>query len=327
VRKRIGSTAWEDAAVRELRQPGATAFALRDPLPWGDLAGIVRAAETSGYAALFLPEITGRDALVTLAALACETRDLVLGCGVVPMRARTVPMLAMAAATVQERSGGRLVLGLGTGDSGAGALGRLRETVASLRALLGGDTIEVRGRAIGISLDPGAEVPVWLAALGPKAMRLAGEIADGVLLNWCPPERVAFARDRVAEGAAAAGRDPSEVVVAAYIRAWVGEDEAGAMPAIRAAVGQYASYSAYARQFEEAGLGDLARVAAEAHRAGRPGDVPDQLVRAVCALGASAADRIAAYRGAGADVPVIYPVPVGEPAPSIERTLLALAPD
>jgi alkanesulfonate monooxygenase SsuD/methylene tetrahydromethanopterin reductase-like flavin-dependent oxidoreductase (luciferase family) len=133
-------------------------------------------------------------------------------------------------------------------------------------------------------------------------------------------------RARPCGGRGGGSRDPSEVIVAAYVRAWVGDDEAEAMPAIRAAVGQYASYPAYARQFEEAGLGDLARVAAEAHRAGRPGDVPEELVRAVCALGGSAADRVAAYRDAGADVPVIYPVPVGEPAPSIERTLLALAP-
>lgn len=312
--------------MTELRQPIGTAFALRDPLPWDDLAAIVRAAETSGYGALFLPEIAGRDTLVTLGALAGDTRDLQLGTGIVPMRSRTPLLLAMAAATVHERSRGRLLLGLGTGGVGAGALDELRETVLGLRALLSGEGVERPEGSLRLSLDPGSPVPLWISALGPKAMRLAGEVADGVLLNWCPPERVAFARERVAEGAASRGRDPGEVVVAVYVRSWVGEDEAPAMPALKAAVGQYASYPAYARQFEETGLGEAARAAAAAHRRGRADDVPASLVRAVCAVGVGAPDQIAAYRDAGADLPVVYPVSVGEAAPSIERTLLELAP-
>jgi alkanesulfonate monooxygenase SsuD/methylene tetrahydromethanopterin reductase-like flavin-dependent oxidoreductase (luciferase family) len=312
--------------VHDLRQPGATAFALRDPLPWNDLSAIVRAAEASGYSALFLPEITGRDAFVALGALAGETEDLLLGTGVVPMRARTPLLLAMAAATVHERSRGRLVLGIGTGDVGTGALDELRERVVALRALLRRETVERRGRTVALSLDPGSPPPVWLAALGTRAMRLAGAIADGVLLNWCPPERVGFARARIAEGAAEAGRDPTEVAVAVYVRSWAGADEDEALPALRSAAGEYASYPAYARQFEQAGLGEQARAAAAAVRAGRPDEVPEALVRAVCAVGESAAERIAAYRDAGADVPVVYPVAVGDPAPSMERTLLALAP-
>jgi alkanesulfonate monooxygenase SsuD/methylene tetrahydromethanopterin reductase-like flavin-dependent oxidoreductase (luciferase family) len=161
-------------------------------------------------------------------------------------------------------------------------------------------------------------------------MRLAGACADGVLLNWCPPERVAYARARIAEGAAASGRNPSEVVVAVYVRSWAGTgggaDEAVAMSALRAAASEYAGYPAYARQFDQAGLGQEARAAAAAGRAGRLDDVPEALVRAVCAVGESAPDRIAAYRSAGADVPVVYPVPAGDPATSIEQTLLALAP-
>ena len=288
---------------------------------------VVRAAETAGYAGLFLPEITGRDALVTLGALAGEARKLALGTGVVPMRSRTPMLLAMAAATVQERSAGRLVLGVGTGGSRPGALDELRSLVRILRGLVGGGPPEGPAPDAGrLSLDPGRPVPLWLAALGPRALRLAGGVADGVLLNWCPPERVATARTLVAEGAQAAGRDPSEVTVAVYVRSWVGEHEAPAMDALRAAAGQYAGYPAYARQFEQVGLGEEARAAAAAVAGGRPGDVPEALVRAVCAIGDGAAERLAAYRDAGADLVVVYPVAVGEPAPSIERTLLALAP-
>lgn len=310
----------------EQRQPSGTAFALRDPLPWADLAGVVRAAEVSGYRTLFLPEITGRDAFVTLGALAGETRDLLLGTGVVPMRSRTLLLTAMAAATVHERSGGRLLLGLGTGAAGPGALDELRRSVLDLRALLAGRGAERRGERVRLSLEPGSPVPIWIAALGPRAMRLAGEVADGVLLNWCPPERVAFARELVAEGAVTAGRDPAEVEVGVYVRAWAGEDETAAMDALRPAAGQYASSPAYARQFASVGLGAEAEAAAAAHRRGRPGDVPEELVRAVCAVGAGAGARLDEYRDAGADLPVVYPVAVGDPASSVERTLLALAP-
>lgn len=299
---------------------------MRDALPWPDLAAIVRAAEASGYSAVFLPEITGRDALVTLGALAGETRDLLLGTGVVPMRSRTAFLTAMAAATVHERSNGRLLLGLGTGGAPRGALDELRETVLALRALFGGEPVERRGMPAGLALDPGSAIPIWIAALGPRAMRLAGEVADGVLLNWCTPERVAFARERVAEGAERAGRDPRQVAVAVYVRSWVGQDEAEARNALKGDAGGYASIPAYARQLAQVGLGAEATAAAAAVRAGRPGDVPDALIEAVCAMGERAAERLEAYREAGADLPVVYPVAVGEAAPSIERTLLSLAP-
>jgi 5,10-methylenetetrahydromethanopterin reductase len=313
------------AHVREMRQ-GATGFALRDPLPWSDFSAIVRAAETAGYQALFLPEIAGRDALVSLGALAGETRDLLLGTGVLPMRSRTPMLTAMGAATVHERSAGRLLLGLGTGAARRGALEELRELVGTLRTLFRGETAEHDGRPMRLALAPDDEIPIWISALGPKAMRLAGEVADGVLLNWCPPEGVAFARERIAEGAEAAGRDPEEVGVAVYVRSWVGEDDEAAMTVLSASAGEYASYPAYARQFEHLGLRAEAVAAAEAHRAGRPEDVPEEFVRALSAFGERAPGRISEFREAGADLPVVYPVPVGEPAASIEATLLALAP-
>ena len=177
-----------------------------------------------------------------------------------------------------------------------------------------------------LSLPPGRDVPIWVSALGPKAMRLAGEIADGVILNWCPPERVPFARARIAEGAEAAERDPASVTVAVYVRAWVGPDETEAMSALRAMAGRYASYRAYRRQFDEVGLGPQAAVAGQAHRAGRPEDVPEVLVRAVCVVGDEARDRLEAFREAGADLPIVYPVATADPAASIETTLRALAP-
>src|SRR5438477_7765089 len=113
--------------LEPVRQP--VAIALRDAYPWADLAALARTVEDGGFDALFLPEVGARDTLATLAALAGETSRMRLATGVVPLPSRSAGLLASAAATVQERSGGRLILGLGTGPSAPGALDRLRATV------------------------------------------------------------------------------------------------------------------------------------------------------------------------------------------------------
>ena len=275
-------------AVTELRQPRGTAFTIRDPLPWGDVASIAREGERLGYEALFLPETGVRDTLATLVGLAGETSTLVLGTGVIPMRARTPELSATAAATVQERSGGRHVLGVGTGGSAPGALDRLRDSVGAIRRRLEGAALELP-----------APVPVWIAALGPRATRLAGEIADGVILNWCTPDRVADARD------------PDAVTISVYVRAAF-SDRAG--EALLAAATEYASYPAYGRQFEAMGIDPT----------------PQAIVDAVCLRGdpGAAPERLRAYRAAGADLPVVYPVLApGERAEASIATLRHLAPD
>jgi alkanesulfonate monooxygenase SsuD/methylene tetrahydromethanopterin reductase-like flavin-dependent oxidoreductase (luciferase family) len=311
------------AGMAAPRQPRGTALALRDPWPWPAFAATARLAEGLGYAGVFLPEIAGRDAFAALTGLAGETSSMTLATGVVPMTSREPVVTAMGAATVQERSGGRMILGLGTGHAGRGALDRLRAQVASLRPLLG----HVPGG--GLTLPLPAPVPIWVAALGPRAVRLAGEVADGVLLNWCPPQRVAQAREAIGEAATVAGRDQADVTIAVYVRANLGGDDAAAMAAFRRAAGEYASYPAYARQFAASGLGAEAERAAAAHRAGRPEDVPEALVRAVGLVGdpAAARDRLRAYHEAGADVVVVYPVVAGSaPEPSLSATIRALAP-
>jgi alkanesulfonate monooxygenase SsuD/methylene tetrahydromethanopterin reductase-like flavin-dependent oxidoreductase (luciferase family) len=203
-----------------------TALAIRDALAWHELVEIAETAETTGYEALFLPESSGREVFSTHAGLAAHTQALGLGTGIVTIAARSVATTIMAAATVDQISGGRLILGLGTGPIGPGALDRLRKYVAVTREGLSGDPVRTPdGRLFTLAMPPPSRpVPIWIAALGPRAMRLAGEIADGVILNWCPPERVAFARERIREGAKAAGRDPGSITVAVYVRACVGQE-------------------------------------------------------------------------------------------------------
>ena len=305
-----------------------TAFALRDPYPWVQLSGLARIGELLGYRAMFMPEVGSRDVLAALTGIAGETAGLMLGSGVLPVPARSPRLLAQAGATVQERSNGRLILGIGTGPSVPGALDRLRATVVMLRAAFAGERATTHeGEPFRLALVPDPPPPIWIAALGPKAMRLAGAIGDGVLLNWCTPERVARAREELAEGAAAAGRDPGEITVGVYVRACVHGDAAAARLAVSTAAAEYASYPAYARQFARMGLGEEAGRAAAA----RPADVPEGFVRAVAALGdrADARARIEEYRSAGADLVVVYPVVVpGTPlARSAQSTLEALAPN
>jgi alkanesulfonate monooxygenase SsuD/methylene tetrahydromethanopterin reductase-like flavin-dependent oxidoreductase (luciferase family) len=303
---------WHDRTVpneRQARPEGDVAVALRDALPWRAFAGLVRRAESVGYRAIFLPEIAGRDALATLAALAGETSTLGLATGVIPINSRSPMLTAMAGATVHERSG-RLVLGLGTGPPAPGALDRLRSLVVALRQVFAAGEAAVEGRPLRVSLAMPTPPPVWIAALGPRAMQLAGEVADGVILNWCTPERVAAAKDEIADGARLAGRDPGDVTVAVYVRAALDDDHAEALAALKAAAGEYATYPAYARQFRRMGLGGAAEQAAEASRERRPWDVPGDLVEQVCLVGdvSEARERLRRYRTFGADLPVIYPV-------------------
>jgi alkanesulfonate monooxygenase SsuD/methylene tetrahydromethanopterin reductase-like flavin-dependent oxidoreductase (luciferase family) len=150
----------------------------------------------------------------------------------------TVPALAVQAATVGQISGGRFVVGLGTGGYGAafwrGAglpdrpLAVMRDYVSVLRRVLAGETVTHDGPAVrlqnyGLRLST-PPVPVYLGALGPGMLRLAGECADGVLLNWATPEAIAWSAERVAEGAVRAGRAPSEVPITMYIRVCVDQD-------------------------------------------------------------------------------------------------------
>jgi len=300
--------------VSDPRQPHETGFALRDPFAWADLRALVREGEALGFAAVFLPEIDGRDTFVALGEIAGETSTLLLANGIAPMTSRPVVLTAMAAAAVQERSTGRHIVGLGTGPARPGALDRLREQVASLRRLLAGD--EVDGRRLSLRLDD--PPPIWIAALGPNAVSLGAEIADGVVLNWCTPERVAAARTQMDEVATRAGRDPGSIAIAVYVRGNLGADR---LP-LEIMASQYARYPAYARQFEAMGLEKAARAAAD----GASG----QLVASVClpADPSAARERLLAYAAAGADLPVVYPVIDGpEALPDAFTTLRGLAPE
>jgi alkanesulfonate monooxygenase SsuD/methylene tetrahydromethanopterin reductase-like flavin-dependent oxidoreductase (luciferase family) len=317
---------------------GSTGLVVREPLPWQDSLQLVETAEEMGYASVFVPEISSREAFSTLTGFSTVTSGVLLGTGVVTMQARSPATTAMAAATLQQLSGGRHVLGIGTGTSQPAPgrstdrpLGRLRSYVDVVRQALSGRPVEgdeifgSNGFVLGMQAPT---PPIWLAALGDRAIGLVGEIADGVLLNCCTPDRVAWARKAIREVAEGAGRDADAITVGVYVRACLGVEEDVALPVLQEAVGSYASFPPYRRQFDAMGLGSQAREAARAVEAGRPEQVPVSLVRAIAVFGGRAETlaRFDAYRQAGADIVFCYPVPARDPVSSIMGTTMAAAP-
>jgi alkanesulfonate monooxygenase SsuD/methylene tetrahydromethanopterin reductase-like flavin-dependent oxidoreductase (luciferase family) len=313
---------------------------LRDPLRWHDLVEVVETAEDTGYEALFVPEITAREAFSTLAGFAAITSRLALGTGVVTIPARSPVTTAMAAATVHDLSGGRVILGIGTGDiktlprmPEGGVLELTRRYVEVVKRALSGEAVGPDelfriGRVQLTPLSDSDPPPVWLGALGDGMIRLAGEVADGIVLNWCTPDRVARARELVGEGAERAGRDPASVTVSVYVRACLGPEEPIALRALREMTGQYASFPRYRRQFELMGLGKEAAQAAEAFAGSRLDEIPESLVRTLTVVGgrAEALARFTSFRQAGADLVLCYPVSALETLSSVMGTVLAAAP-
>jgi alkanesulfonate monooxygenase SsuD/methylene tetrahydromethanopterin reductase-like flavin-dependent oxidoreductase (luciferase family) len=171
------------------------------------------------------------DGLDALGALGDGDTVLRLGLGVAALDRRPPDALAEAVAGLGPAVGRRVLVGVGAGFS-ASPVALVRDGVRRLRALLP------------------AEVRVGTAAMGPRMCRLAGEVADAVLLNWMTPERIGWARRLVADGAAAAGRGPEAVEVAAFVRVAVGP---GAAERLGEEAARYASMPHYGRHFAAMG--------------------------------------------------------------------------
>jgi alkanesulfonate monooxygenase SsuD/methylene tetrahydromethanopterin reductase-like flavin-dependent oxidoreductase (luciferase family) len=188
------------------------------------------------------------DGVAALAALAQGAPALRLGLGVAALDKRPPEDLAAAIGDHGLAAAGRLALGIGAGFSPT-PLRLVRDGVPGLRRRLPDDVV------------------VAVAAMGPRMCRLAGELADAVLLNWMTPERIAWARRLVRQGAEAVGRDPAAVEVAAYVRVAVG---AGAAERLAGEAARYASMPHYGRHFAAMGVppGSVGVAARDADEAG-----------------------------------------------------------
>jgi 5,10-methylenetetrahydromethanopterin reductase len=305
------------------------------PARIGELAG---AAERAGFSAVFVAEGHG-DALALCHPVAAATRRVPVGTAIANAALRPPVLAAKTAAQLDQASGGRFILGLGVGNavmnsrfglSPFAPLEMVEEYVGVVRSVLKGGTGYdgqlFRTGMIPLDSPPArAGLPVWLGALGPRMLALAGRIADGVILNLMTPAQAAEAAGVVRDAARAAGRDPASVEVACVVHCCLSEDPDAAAAAARAVVPRYVLHPAVPRLFGSGLDGVRERVLA-GDRAGAAGLVPQQVADGFVAWGSAAqvAARLAEYRAAGAGLPVIFPMPVGDDW-GYERTVAALS--
>jgi probable F420-dependent oxidoreductase len=295
------------------------------------LMELARLAEARGYDSLWVPEGSGKEAFAQLTAYALATQRLRLGTGIATVFTRTPALLAMAAATLDHISGRRAILGLGIGhrpgiEQGHGVRfakpsQRLREYVAIIRAILRGDPLPEASLcpATRFRLEFTPErpaLPVYIAALGPKMCQLAGELADGVLLNWATADYLPEAIANVRLGAERAGRNPADLDIACYLRVAVGPDEAAVKQALARETVRYIALDFYRRLFERSGFAAETEAVMKALPQGVEAaaeQLSERMVAAVAITGPPEVcrGRIEGYRQLGVTHPVVAPVPVG----------------
>jgi probable F420-dependent oxidoreductase len=210
-----------------------------DGFTLAEQAELAREAERLGYRDAWSFEADGVDAFAPLAVVGQAT-GLRLGTAIVNVYTRGPATLAMSAAGLAELAPGRFVLGLGSGSDviveawNGGAfrkpLTRVREMTAFLRRALAGERVVFRGETFSVdgfrlSRPPAAPVPIYLAALRPGMLALAGEVADGVILNWLAPDDVPRCVAVVREAAAKAGRDPAAIEITCRVFVHLDEDD------------------------------------------------------------------------------------------------------
>ena len=317
-----------------------------------DLFPLVQEAERLGFDSVWVAEAWGTDAVSVLGWLAAKTERIKLGSAIMQIPGRTPANTAMTAATLDLLSGGRFLLGLGTsgpqvvegwhGQPWGKPLGKTREYVEIVRAALRREVVEQEGEHYRIPWDgPGAtglgkplklmlrplraDIPIYLAALGPKNVALAAEIADGWLPIFVTPERFDDAF-----GASLAGA-PAGFEIAATVSVLVGDDVAALHDALRPHVALYVGgmgakgrnfYNALVRRY---GWEEEAERIQELYLAGKQREaiaaVPDELVDAVSLVGPK--ERIAERLEAWRETPVTTLV-LGTPQPEALQTLAEL---
>jgi len=290
----------------------------------------VREAEQLGYHSIFTTHLAGRDSLTVLAAYATATESIALGTGVLPIYSRTPAATAQQAATIDDISERRLTLGIGvshrvTVENWYGAqirkpVNEMRDYVAILRAIFAGEdppqseTFPTRFHFLG--LQPRADLPIYIAALSPRMLELAGEVADGVILWLCNPD---YIRDvvvaHVREGRRKADKPLDGFDIVAAVPTAVTDEVDGARATLRADLSPYFLLPFYRRMIERSGYEADVKLFDEAMERGDASAaaiaISDGFLENLAAIGPAdiAAAAVERYRDAGATSPCIGAIP------------------
>lgn len=292
-----------------------------------------RIAEAAGFESLWVTErYFHEETFSLLGFLAAATQHLKLGVGVVNPYTRHPALLAMASATLDRISGGRFLLGLGRSDKPViqGKMGipyrnsraTLEETVTLIRSLLSGERVtSTAGRftlnSARLATTPiQSQLPLYLAAIGPKSLRLAGAIADGVLLNaYVPPAYVQYAVKEIHQAAQEAGRDPQSIDIACMLVVRLTDDPESLRPGLKQRIVRLLEEPHVGEILLEKGgfdPGILAPLRVSVAKDGGKeavGLISDDMVESFYLIGPAVRckERIAEYRQAGVDLPLLLP--------------------
>lgn len=329
-------------SLRDLLPPAGP----RAALPVRAMVDLAVLSDQLGYHSVWLPEGRGREVMAQLGAIALATKHIQLGTGIMPVFSRPPALAAMGLATLDDLSQGRVIFGIGAGHAGITERGygqafkrpvqAVREFVEIVRQVMSGGNVRYHGDVFPVpefelESAPARQIPIYIAALRRTMLALAGQIGDGVLLNWSTPERAAASTAAVHAAARAAGRDPRSIVVACFVRVCVTEQKEQARTILRRIIATYAALTAYAKMFEESGFIDEVRAVTVAWESGIEAAaraVSDRMVNALGLVGTPEQCQagIRRFHEAGVDLPVIYPFPIGPGPESYRRTIEALAP-
>jgi probable F420-dependent oxidoreductase len=203
-----------------------------DP-PARELVSLARRAEAAGFSHVwtFDSHLLWQEPFVIYSQILAQTERVVVGPMVTNPGTRDWTVIASQFATLNEMYGNRTVCGIGRGDSALRVLGlqpntlaQLRESIGVIRGLANGEKVALRGRELQFAWAPQSRLEVWVAAYGPKALALTGEVGDGYILQLADPDIAAWMIKAVRTAAADAGRDPDAIKFCVAAPAYVGED-------------------------------------------------------------------------------------------------------
>jgi len=313
------------------------AIYLQDAHSIPDAIGYVQYAEQRGFEAGWQADSRlVRDAVVPMAAFAACTETIRIGSGVVDCWTRNPARLASTFSTLDDLAPGRIILGIGAwweplatkvGVRRHRSLKAMRETVEACRALLADETVTYDGEFVhldGVELDyvyqerRPKDVPIYIGATGDRMLELTGEIADGVVLNYLvSPEYNRRAMDRLADGAARAGRSVDDLDRPQLVVCSVAETRAEALDGARLMVTQYLGQQPHimkASGVPESLLEEIGRVltwpATHEQVEAASKLVPDEIVQMICAAGTAdeVREKVAQYMADGCTCPILYPL-------------------